>query len=202
MVLAAGRSNCPCYAGDRAAGERALAPLRSVGAPIADMVAPITYVAQQALTADAFPYGRQSYWKSSVLHAITDAAIETIIAYAARVPSPFSAILVENRHGAYSRVGATDTAFGLRDAPFSLLLLSSWAAPAETDRNISWTRAFHQAMRPHLSLGGYVNDLDHDEGAERIRASYGGNYARLAALKATYDPTNFFRMNQKITPAQ
>ena len=191
----------PCYVGDLEAGERALAPLRSFGAPVADMVAPITYVAQQSLTADAFPYGRQSYWKSSVLHEITDAAIETIIEYAGRIPSPFSAILFENRHGAYSRVGATDTAFGLRDAPFSLLLLSSWADPAETDRNIGWTRDFHQAMRPHLSLGGYVNDLDHDEGEERIRAAYGGNYARLAALKATYDPTNFFRMNQNITPA-
>ena len=191
----------PCYAGDLGAGERALAPLRAFGAPLADMVTPMPYVAQQSLMTEAFPYGRQNYWKSSTLREITDEAIEVIVDFAARIPSPFSAIVFEHRHGAYARVAPAETAFGLREAPYSLGLLSSWVEPAASDDNVAWTRAFYEAMRPHVSLGAYVNDLDRDEGEERVRAAYGDNYGPLAALKATYDPTNLFRMNQNIAPA-
>lgn len=190
----------PCYVGDLETGERALALLRSFGTPLADLVAPMPYVAQQALMTAAFPHGRQNYWKSSTMRALSNAAIDTIVDFAARIPSPFSAIVFENRHGAYARVAPDETAFGLRQAPYSLGLLSSWMEPTDTDRNVNWTRAFYEALRPHVSLGAYVNDLDHDEGEDRVRAAYGGNYDRLAALKATYDPTNLFRMNQNIAP--
>lgn len=191
----------PCYAGNLDEGTRVLAPLRSFGSPVADMVGPLSYTAQQGLMGGSFPYGRQQYWKSSTMSVISDDAIETIIQHAARVPSPFSAIVFEHRHGAYGRVGASATAFGLRAAPYSVGMYSSWIDPAETDRNIRWTRDFHAAMQPHVALGAYVNDLDRDEGAARIQASYGANFSRLVALKTRYDPTNLFRVNQNIPPA-
>jgi FAD/FMN-containing dehydrogenase len=96
-------------------------------------------------------------------------------------------------------VGKADTAYWHRDEQYDLVIISSWAAPSASEENIRWTRQFFDAVRPGLSHGVYVNDLG-DEGAERVRDAYGGNYARLLALKKRYDPTNFFHMNQNIDP--
>jgi hypothetical protein len=134
------------------------------------------------------------------MREISDAAIEAIVEHAARVPSPFSQVVFQECRGANLRVGQTDTAYYHRDAPYDFLILANWTDPAESERNIGWAREFHRAMRPHLSGGVYVNDLG-DEGGERVRSAYGANYERLVALKTKYDPTNFFRMNQNITPA-
>ena len=104
-------------------------------------------------------------------------------------------------HGAYGRVGKTEPAYYHRDLQYDFLILSSWPEEAEAEKYITWTREFFAAMRPNMRTAFYVNDLGADEGAEGIRGAYGGNYERLAALKQKYDPTNFFRMNQNITPS-
>jgi FAD/FMN-containing dehydrogenase len=191
----------PCYAGDLDAGERALAPLRAFGNPVADTVAPISYIEQQGIMTAGFPHGRLNYWKSGLTREITDAAIDVLVDHAARVPSPFSAIAIADTHGAYSRVGAEETAYSHRDAPYDLVILSSWEDPAASDRNVAWTRELHAAISPHLSSGVYVNDLDRDETEERVRSAYGVNYERLVTLKAKFDPTNFFRINNTIKPS-
>jgi FAD/FMN-containing dehydrogenase len=102
-------------------------------------------------------------------------------------------------HGAASRVPADETAFGLREDQWDYDIISQWLPPEEPARYIQWTRAFWTAVEPFATGGVYVNHLDAEEG-ERIRAAYGANYARLVALKNTYDPTNFFRLNQNIKP--
>jgi hypothetical protein len=84
--------------------------------------------------------------------------------------------------------------------PFDLVILSSWTNPADTARNVAWTRDLYDAVRPFAPAGVYVNDLDGDEGQARVRDAYGANYTRLARLKATWDPTNFFRINHNIQP--
>lgn len=187
-----------CYVGPVAEGERALAPLKQHGPPIADMIGPMPYTALQSMLDGAFPYGRQNYWKSTYMSAIGDAAIETIIRHAKAVPSPFTVVLIQDFHGAVGRVARDAMAFGHRDMPHALVILSNWSDPNESERNIEWTRAFFAAMQPHMARGVYVNDMGHDEGSERVRSAYGENYLRLAAIKAKYDPTNFFRMNQNI----
>jgi FAD/FMN-containing dehydrogenase len=189
-----------CYAGDFERGERTLAPLRRFGPPLADTIEPLPYATFQGLLGGGFPYGRQNYWKSSLAREITDGAIETIVEYAARVPSPHTAVVLADTHGAYTRVPPGDTAYSHRDAPHDFVILSSWEDPADSERNLRWTREFFRAMQPHVPRAVYVNDLGADEGAERVREAYGANYARLVALKRTYDPTNFFRMNQNISP--
>jgi FAD/FMN-containing dehydrogenase len=150
----------------------------------------------------AFPYGRQNYWKSTYMPALSDAAIETIVHHAKAVPSPYTVVLLQDFHGAAGRVARDTMAFGHRDAPHALVILSNWSDPNESERNIEWTRAFFAAMQPHMARGVYVNDMGHDEGGERVRSAYGENYARLATLKEQYDPTNFFRMNQNIVPSR
>ncbi|HLT21129.1 MAG TPA: FAD-binding oxidoreductase [Thermomicrobiales bacterium] len=192
-----------CYCGDLEAGNRVIEPVRAFGQPIVDALGPMPYMAQQELLSRVFPDGRQNYWKAGLTATLTDEAIETIAEYAPRVPSPLTAIVIACSGGAAARVAPDAMAYFHRSAIYNLMILSHWEDPADNDRNVSWTREFFEAVQPHLSGGVYVNDLNdpRDEGDARVRAAYGGNYARLAALKAQYDPTNFFRQNQNIPPA-
>jgi hypothetical protein len=189
----------PCYVGPLAQGERLLAPLRRFGSPVADTIGPLAYVAMQQIFDPAFPPGRLNYWKSALTGRLPDDVIEASVEYARKVPSPHSAILFIEMHGAYSRVGKTDTAYYHRDLQYDLIALSMWTDPADTRRNIDWTRGLYTAWEPHLPRAAYVNDLG-DEGEDRARIAYGDNYDRLVALKNKYDPTNLFRMNQNIRP--
>jgi FAD/FMN-containing dehydrogenase len=190
-----------CYAGAVEDGERAVAPLRRFGPPVADLIGPMPYVDAQGLIGQGFPHGRLNYWKSTLLQEIADGTVDALVDFAGRTPSPMSAIAIADTHGAYGRIAPDATAYAHRDLPFDLVVLSSWTNPADTARNIAWTRDLYDAVRPFAPTGVYVNDLDGDEGQARIRDAYGANYPRLAALKATWDPTNFFRTNHNILPA-
>lgn len=187
----------PCYTGPLDEGERLLAPLRRFGAPLADTIAPIPYVAMQTTFDAALPSGRLDYWKTALAERIDDEVINDAVKYAGHFPSPYSVILFAEFHGAYSRVGKTETAYYHRDKPYDVIAFSAWTEPADTQRNITWARDLFGAWEPHLAQAAYVNDLG-DEGEERVRSAYGENYPRLVALKAKYDPTNFFRLNQNI----
>jgi hypothetical protein len=116
------------------------------------------------------------------------------------MPSPFTGVGLQQMCGVASRVDPSATAFAHRDRQYDFLILSQWDDPAESARNIDWTRTFFEAMRPFLKQGVYVNNLG-EEGQDRVRAAYGVNYERLSALKSKYDPTNLFRLNQNVTPA-
>ena len=95
---------------------------------------------------------------------------------------------------------ATATAYSHRRATYDVVIISNWTDPADNAKNIEWTRSLFAAVQPQVSQAAYVNFLDADEGADRVRAAYGDNHARLVALKRKYDPTNFFRMNQNVRP--
>ena len=189
----------PCYIGSLAEGERLLAPLRRFGSPVADTVAPLPYVAMQQIFDPAFPPGRLNYWKSALAGRLTDELIEASVEHARKVPSPHTPILFIEMHGAYRRVGKTDTAYYHRDLQYDLIGVSMWTDPADTQRNIDWTQRLFAAWEPHLARAVYVNDLG-DEGEDRARSAYGDNYPRLVVLKNKYDPTNLFRLNQNIKP--
>jgi hypothetical protein len=179
--------------------EEVVRPLRICGSLTADMVRPMPYPAVQALGGDLLPPGRQNYWKSSFIYEVNDEAIDTMMAQFETVPSPFSVAALEPLGGAVRRVGEDETAFGEREAPYSLILAGSWTDPTENDRNIQWVRGFWEAMRPYDSAAAYVNYLDADE-SHRVEAVYGRKYERLVALKNRYDPANLFRRNQNIRP--
>jgi FAD/FMN-containing dehydrogenase len=191
----------PTYTGDLAAAESVVGPLRRFGPPVADDVGPLAYTQLQTMLDAAFPPGWQVYWRSDFLADPNDEAIDVLLDHFARVPSPLSAILVEHFGGAVNRVGPEDTAFDHRDAQYNLAIVARWTDPAEAERNIAWARDLSAAMRP-FTRGVYVNYLGVGEGSDRVRAAYRpATYARLARLKATYDPTNFFRLNQNIAPS-
>lgn len=193
-----------CYCGSIADGERVLRPLRQFGPPAADQIEAMPYTRLQGLLEPGFPPGLQNYWKSNFLNDITDEAITVLIDHFREVPSPSSAMAIEQLGGALSRVAETDTAFGHRSARYNFLIVSSWPKPDENEKHIRWTRSLWQAMQPFSTGGVYVNYLgeEADEGAKRIHAAYGAaKHERLVKLKNKYDPGNLFRLNQNIKPA-
>jgi FAD/FMN-containing dehydrogenase len=193
-----------CYNGDIAIGERVLKPLRAFGPPLADMIGPMSYVQVQRMMDDAFPAGRQNYWKSNFLKGLDTEAIRIIVDRVAKAPSSYSAVAIEQFSGAVKRVGMSDTAFNHRNARYNLLIVGIWSDPAAKAANVKWVRDLWDAMEPYSSGGVYVNYLGQvaDEGAERVKSAYGAEkYARLVALKGKYDPTNLFCLNQNIKPS-
>jgi FAD/FMN-containing dehydrogenase len=190
-----------CYTGPGHIGAQLAHRLREAGPPIVDAVGPMPYAALQTMLDEGFPAGQQVYWRSDFLDALTDDVIDGLIERFAGVTSPFSAVLIENVGGAVARVGRDETAYDHRDAQYNLAVIARWTEPAERDRHVQWSRELCDAMRSH-ARGVYVNYLGVDEGADRVREAYGPDkYARLAALKRSYDPTNLFRLNQNIPPA-
>jgi FAD/FMN-containing dehydrogenase len=191
------------YAGPIEEGEAVLRPLREYGPPLVDLFQPMPYSAAQRMSDFVFPPGLLGYWKSGYLAELSDRAIDVIADFFARVPSKNTVVVIEhNGNGAMERVPDDATAFGHRGWPYNFVVTSAWKEPADTDRNIAWTRELFAAMQPFLASGVYVNYLGADEGAERVRAAYGAEkHARLVALKSKYDPENLFRMNQNIAPA-
>ena len=132
---------------------------------------------------------------------MSDAAIDTIVTHANEATSPLTAVLVEQYGGAASRVPDDATAFGNRRAEYDLGILTQWVDPADSERHINWTRRFADAMAPFRS-GTYLLNFLGEEGPTRSGAAFGSNYDRLATVKSKYDPTNFFRVNQNIVPAE
>jgi FAD/FMN-containing dehydrogenase len=188
------------YVGPLEGGEAALQPLREFGPPAADIYQAMPYSAAQTMADFLWPRGLHSYWKSSFLKSLSDGAIDTLLEFYGRTPSPRTVIVLEHDgDSAWSRVPDDATAFGSRTWAYNLVVTTMWSDPADSDLNIRWTRELWEAMRPYLAEAAYVNYLgEFDEAG--IRAAYGNKYERLAALKAQYDPTNFFSMNQNIKP--
>jgi FAD/FMN-containing dehydrogenase len=177
-------------------------PLRQLG-PIADLVQPMPYTAAQQLLDAGNPPGNRVYWKSAVLKNIDDDVLDAIIEQAAATPSPLSATLIEFYGGAINRVGATDTAYPLRDAMYALNAIAAWTDPAQDEANIAWSRAMWDVAQRFSPGSVYVNFLGvGDAGEDRVKASYGPNLDRLAQVKAKFDPGNLFRLNHNIQPAR
>jgi FAD/FMN-containing dehydrogenase len=189
-----------CHCGSPAAGETAVQPLKQFGPPVMDAIGPLPYCQLNGMLDAAYPKGALNYWKSSFLARLTDDAIDTMIECFARCPTPMGQLLLEHFHGAATRVGVSDTAFPHRVDGYNLLVLSEWMEPANTDRCIAWARKTYSEMEPFVASGRYVNYLGDDETGDPIAAAYGPNYQRLREIKAKYDPSNFFHVNQNIRP--
>jgi FAD/FMN-containing dehydrogenase len=190
------------YSGSVEDGEPVVQPLRELGRPLIDLSGPWPWLGLQSGFDALFPRGGLYYWKSRALAELTAAAIDEIADFGARRPTPLTDITIWHHGGAMSRIDETATAYGGRDAPFLVTGEVSWSDPTQSDDAIAWGREFWAAMGNHSTGGLYLNFPGLGEENEAlVRAGYGVNYDRLAALKAKYDPTNLFRMNLNITPA-
>lgn len=191
-----------CYCGALDEGERVLRPFREVGTPLAELLSgPLPYLqAQQIFDAD-YPDGRRYYWKSIYFSELSDEVIGLLERHTVERPSPLSSIDVWGLGGASARVDPAATAFAERSTPYLLGIEANWLDASEDEANIAWARAVYRDMRRLSSKGAYLNFPGFSgEESSLVERSYGGNYERLQAVKATYDPENFFSHNLNVRP--
>jgi FAD/FMN-containing dehydrogenase len=189
------------YAGQPDDGRRLAMPLRELGTPIADLLGPMPYTTMQSLLDGFYSPGARNYFKSAYLGGLSDEVIDTLARFHGPSSSPASEIHVQHLGGALSRVAEDATAFGGRSAPYILNVVARWAEAGTDAAQLSWARDLHAAVEPFTTGGAYVNFLS--AGEDRVAAAYSpATYERLARLKDTWDPTNVFRLNQNISPAQ
>jgi FAD/FMN-containing dehydrogenase len=189
-----------CDSGPVEEGEARVAPIKSHGAPVGDIVQRRPYVTQQSILDATQPKGRRYYWKSEYLSGFDAELLEKAAAHAERMVSAHSAIIVFPIDGAISRLPEDHSAVGNRDARAVLNIAAAWESPADDDANIEWAREGWRDMRGFSTGGVYVNFQTEDEGADRVLAAYGDNYDRLVEVKSRWDPQNFFRTNKNIAP--
>jgi FAD/FMN-containing dehydrogenase len=190
------------YVGDPEAGAAAVQPLRDLG-PAVDHIGPMPYTAFQAVLDPLAPWELGGFYaRGEYMAELSDAAIDVFLAHAAGLVTlspPFSQMIIFRIGQGVAGVPGEATAFSHRDASYLFHPISAWLDPADGERMIAATRAFAAAMQPFGTGASYLN-FTHE--ADRVRDAYGdAKYARLVALKDTYDPANLFRLNQNIRPS-
>jgi FAD/FMN-containing dehydrogenase len=180
-------------------GETHVRQFRQVAEPIADLLGPMPYKVIQTLIDPLWVKGIHSYFKATNLARLDDGLIDALSELHVAAPGPQCEIHLHQMGGAVARVGEGETAFAERTMPFVLNAVTGWHDPAVTEAHIDWARAVIATAADASTGRAYVNFLGD---ADAARSSYGAEtYARLAALKDQYDPTNVFRLNQNVEPA-
>jgi FAD/FMN-containing dehydrogenase len=187
-----------CCTGPKDQADAAIGAARDVAKPLFEHIGPVPYPALQSLFDGLYPPGHQWYWKGDIVREIPDEAIAEHRRFA-EVPTSQSLMHLYPIDGAVHRVAADATAWAYRDATWSMVIAGVDPDPAQKDRITRWARDYWQALHPYSAGAAYVNFMM-EEGWERIRATYGGNFERLQKIKARYDPDNFFHVNQNIEP--
>jgi len=192
------------YVGAAEDGMKVMQPLRELGTPLADISQPMPFSMVQTAFDPLFPMGKlQSYWKAQNLADLPDEATEVIAARANQRPSPLTLVVTFQMGGAINRIGATETAYAERSAPWMSSIDGNWENPADTAANIAWVRESFRQIAPYSTGTTYTNFTGqaHETAGALTTTAYGANMNRLRRIKAQYDPDNFFRLNPNILPA-
>ncbi|HKK93679.1 MAG TPA: FAD-binding oxidoreductase [Longimicrobiales bacterium] len=187
------------YAGDMAEGEAALAPLRAIGTPHADVIGPHPYAGWQQAFDPLLTPGERNYWKTHDFAELSDELLDTVLEYVDSLPDPQSEVFFAQLGGAQGRVRNDATAYQGRNAAFIMNVHGRWSDPAKDDTCTAWCREFWAATEPHATGEAYVNFLTEEESG-RLRDAYGSSFERLVEVKNAWDPDNLFRMNHNVQP--
>ena len=191
-----------CYSGPPSDAAGVLAPLRKLGKPLKDALAPSLYVALQG-SADTPGFSRfGSYVKGGLIYGLTPPIIDAAVGFIEQAPAGMLLnVWMQHQGGAISRIAPQDTAYWGRGSSHNLGLAGAWKTPsAEAERNVEHVRQAWAQIEP-LTRGNYINLANTDDRDSRVHAAYGDNYARLVSVKKRYDPTNLFHLNANIKPA-
>ena len=198
------RASTALSSGPALPGERAMRPLRDFRRPLVDFSGRTTWLEAQQFFDEDYPAGElRYYWKSANLYELGDAAIERIADLAVTQPSPLTTTDIWHVGGAIRRMDENATAFVGRRASFLFNVEANWENPEDDERNLTWARAFVEAMKEFSDGSRYMNfpGLD-EEGDAVIHDTFGSKHERLVALKNKYDPGNLFRLNSNIRPTE
>jgi hypothetical protein len=189
-----------CYPGSMEDANKFLEPVRAFRKPAFEFFAPMPFPMLQSMFDGLYPPGYQWYWKGDFFKQLSDGAIAQHLRFAEQLPTMHSCMHLYPVNGAAARVGAAETPWAYRDSVLSQVIVGVDPDPANKAKITDWAKAYFDALHPHGAGGAYVNFMM-EEGDDRIRATYGANYDRLARVKARYDPKNFFHVNQNIKPS-
>lgn len=189
-----------CHIGDKAEGEKAIAPIRSFGKVVGEFVGPMPFAGWQTAFDPLLTPGARNYWKSHNFLDIPDELIDIVIDYTNKLPSPQCEIFFAQLGGQTSRIAKDATAYPHRDANFVCNVHGRWDSAAEDEKGIGWSREFFNASTPFATGGVYINFMTEEE-TDRVGLAFGSSMERLIEIKKKYDPNNLFRMNQNVKPA-
>jgi FAD/FMN-containing dehydrogenase len=184
---------------DEAAAAAAMAPMLEAATPLLHGVGPMPFAALQGFFDPLYPKGLQGYWRADFVRELPDDLIEQHVEHAGRMQPGATTMHYYPINGAVHDVAEQDTPFAYRDVTWAEVIYGVDPDPANAGAVRDWTVDYFEATHPFSAGGGYVNFMM-DEGQDRVRATYGANYDRLARIKAEYDPENVFRINQNIRP--
>ncbi len=187
-----------CYTGDSDKFEKLFKPVRDLE-PVFEHVGEMPYPAIQTLFDGLMPPGMQWYWRADFFNELGPEIRAQHLKFGSKIPTPLSQMHLYPISGVASRVGAEETPWAYRDANYAGVIVGVDPNPSNADKITTWCKDYYNALHPYSSGGAYSNFMM-DEGQERVMASYKHNYERLTQIKAKYDPTNFFRVNQNIKP--
>jgi hypothetical protein len=189
-----------CHLGSEERAAAAMAPMLAVGTPLMHGAGPVPFPGIQGAFDGLYPTGHQWYWRADFFRTLSDQAIAAHTEWGPQMPSGQSTMHLYPIDGAVHDVAGGDTPFSYRDVTFAEVIVGVDPDPANAEAITAWTKDYWTATHPFSAGGAYVNFMM-DEGQERVKATYQGNYDRLARIKAAYDPHNQFRVNQNIKPA-
>jgi hypothetical protein len=187
-----------CYVGDMDKAEEIFKPVLAME-PIFQHIGEMPYPSMQTLFDGMLPPGLQWYWRADFFNDINPEAPEKHLEFGSKIPTPLSQMHLYPISGAAGRVAKDETAWAYRDAKYAGVIVGVDPDPANAEKITKWCKDYWEAIHPYSSGGAYLNFIM-NEGQERIKASYKGNYERLTKIKKKYDPNNFFRVNQNILP--
>jgi hypothetical protein len=187
------------WTGDPDAGRPYLQHALSMCSPDSVSSRTVPFLTLQTMADSDFPHGRRYYTKSGYFTYLDDSSIDRLMEAVATIPSSETQVELAYLGGAAARIGAGETAFGDRSAPFILNLLANWSEPSADTGNVAWIRGIFNKLRPTMKPGVYINFMSGDE-QDRVPEAYHERWDRIVAVKSHYDPNNFFRLNQNVQP--
>lgn len=176
------------------------AAIRGFGQVLGEHVGGVPYVAWQQTFDPLLTPGARNYWKSHNFEVLMDDAIDVVVNYAGKLPTPQTEIFLGLIGGQANTLPPDATAYPHRKVLYVMNVHGRWEDAADDERCISWAREFFGAAKPFAAGSVYINFITQDEAA-RIGEAYGGNFDRLVQVKNRYDPTNLFRFNHNIPPS-
>ena len=192
------------HSGDPLEGMEAIQPLREIGTPLADISGPLPFVGVQSALDEFFQRGTlRSYWKSTYVDELSDPVLDILVDKARTRPHDRVFVLAFQMGGAINRVGADETAYSERSANWMVSIDGNWADASDDDKVVSWVRGAWGEVHEHGTGSLYLNftGVEGEAVTAGVESAFGQNLARLAEIKATYDPDNLFRLNNNIVPA-